>query len=461
MAGETTSTNMNMPIPGVGVTSGPTYATDLNNSLTIIDQHDHSPGKGVPVTPAGLSISTDLPFNSNNATLLRSARFSPQSAVLSGASDIGCIYEVGVDLYYNDGSGNHVRITQSGGVAGSPGSIAGLTSPASATYVSASQTFVFQSAANTPANLDGGYLNLRNNVANSNALTLSPPASMASNMTITLPSLPASQKIVTLDNAGTMSAPWSVDNSTIVVASNLLGVPASGIGTTQLGAGAVTGAKIASATITTSNIASNTILGSNIAGQTIGGSNIANGTITNTQVAAGTLLGSNMASSTILGTNIAGATITASNIASSTITGTQIASNTVSPTNRTNANHASSTGYNTTITSTTLGAVSNNATITASGTQGVMVSMVPGGFGAGNYGYVQVSGAMLLVLQRNGSTIAQYSLGSNNNLLFTFPPSGYIDFPPAGSITYSWLGAVLASGQQAQIVNCITQVVEL
>ena len=149
-----TSPNMGLPIPIVGVEPGPQYATDINNALTTIDGHNHTPGNGVQVPTGGININADLPFSSNNATLLRSTRFAPQSSTFSLAADVGCLYENGVDLYYRDGNGNNVRITQSGGVSGSPGSIANLTSPATASYVAGNSTFVWQSAANIASEVE-------------------------------------------------------------------------------------------------------------------------------------------------------------------------------------------------------------------------------------------------------------------------------------------------------------------
>lgn len=245
MANTIASPNMNLPIPVVGVDPSPQWAQDVNSSLTIIDGHNHTAGYGVPIPPAGLNINADLTFNAQNATNLRSARFFPQLSPLSGPTDIGCLYESGVDLYFNDGSGNQIRITQSGGLAGVSGSIANLTSPASATYVALSQTFVWQSAANTPANMDNASVILRNLVANSKGLTLNPPNAMGSDYSITLPSLPAAQQIMTLDNSGNMAAPYTVDGTTIAIAANVIGVPAAGIGTTQLADGSVTNPKLA------------------------------------------------------------------------------------------------------------------------------------------------------------------------------------------------------------------------
>lgn len=198
------SPNMNLSIPTVGVEPGPTYAQDINNSLTAIDQHNHTAGQGVQIPPSGLNINADLPYNNNNLTGVRSVRFQSQTAVLSLPSDLGCLYESGVDLYYNDGSGNQIRITQSGGIAGSPGSISNLVPPASVTYVSGSSTFVFQSNATTAANLDVASVIMRNLTPGSFGLTLQPPASLAADYSIILPTLPSVTSVTTLDAAGNM-----------------------------------------------------------------------------------------------------------------------------------------------------------------------------------------------------------------------------------------------------------------
>lgn len=206
MANVIISPNMNLPIPITGQDPGPDYANQVNNSLNIVDGHNHEPGSGVQITPGGLDINSDLTFLSNNATALRSVRFAPQMTNLSGASDIGCLYESGVDLWYNDGSGNQVRITASGNVAGTPGSISNLTPPASVSYSSVSQTFTFQSDTSTAGNLDAGSITLRNLTASSPGITLSPPSGLASSFTLTLPTLPAANLPVSLSTGGILSA---------------------------------------------------------------------------------------------------------------------------------------------------------------------------------------------------------------------------------------------------------------
>lgn len=196
----TTSTNMMMPVPVVGSESGPQWATDLNACLTIIDQHDHTSGNGVPITPSGLDINSTLTMQGNSLTNAGQVAFSVQSV---DPSTLGAFYYKGVDIYFNDGSGNHIRMTQSGSVSGATGTITGLPSgTASASYNAG--TFVFQSATNTAASIDGQNFILRNSTASSNGLTLSPPNAMGSDYSITLPAVPATTSAVNMTSGGVM-----------------------------------------------------------------------------------------------------------------------------------------------------------------------------------------------------------------------------------------------------------------
>lgn len=197
---------MNLVIPGVGTEAGPTYASDINASLNIVDQHTHTSGSGVFITPAAININADLSMAGNNLTSTRSVNFQSQVSPLTGAApDLGCLYESGTDLYFNDGAGNQVRITQSGSVAGSSGTITGLPSGTASASFGAS-TFVFQAATNTAANIDGGSFILRNNTANSFGLTLAPPNAIGANYQLTLPYIPAQTNVMILDASGNMGS---------------------------------------------------------------------------------------------------------------------------------------------------------------------------------------------------------------------------------------------------------------
>lgn len=210
---------MNLQIPGVGTEIGPLYAQEVNNSLSIIDTHDHSPTKGVQITPAGININTSLSFNNNFATEIAGLTLYAQSTTPA----LNTIYQTGNDLYFVDGIGNNIRLTISGGVAGTPGSISNLVFPATATYIAGNSTFVFESNSNIAANLDGASILLRNISPNSNfALTIAAPDNLSIDYQLTMPLLPSVQSFVTLDAAGTLSAPWTVDNSTIKIVGNQL-----------------------------------------------------------------------------------------------------------------------------------------------------------------------------------------------------------------------------------------------
>jgi microcystin-dependent protein len=198
------SPDMNLPIPQVGNENGPQYAIDVNNCFNIVDAHNHTPGSGVQITPPAMDISSDLTFQDNRATLLYSLTFTSQTAPLPAVTpDLNALYVSQNDLYFNDGVGNQIRITQNGGIIGSPGTITGLTAPASASYVSANSTFVWQSNVNTPAGMDGGPVTIRNITANSYGTTIFANSGIGADYDITLAAAPPSvPSFVTMDSSG-------------------------------------------------------------------------------------------------------------------------------------------------------------------------------------------------------------------------------------------------------------------
>lgn len=202
------SPNMNLPVPVVGQEPGPQYASDINACMSLLDAHNHTPGSGVSITPNAIDINADLPINGNNLTSIRAARFSAQGTPIPASPpDLNEVYVAGVDLYYNDGNGNIIRMTQSGSVAGASGSISGLVSPASATYVPGSSTFVWQSDANIAANMDNGSVIIRKLTVSSPGITISAPVALASDYTINLPAAPpAANSFMTIDNSGNITA---------------------------------------------------------------------------------------------------------------------------------------------------------------------------------------------------------------------------------------------------------------
>jgi hypothetical protein len=205
MANTIPSPNMNMPVPVVAVDPGPDWATNIDACLSVIDSHNHTAGQGVAITPDAMSITSDLPFNDNNLTSARSIRFQTQASPINQAADLGCLYESGVDLYYNDGAGNQVRITQSGSVTGASGTITGLPSgTASASF--AGSTFTFQSATNTPASMVFGPAKISRADTSGFGVTLSASSLQAANYGIAFPSaLPLVQSVVGVTTGGNLN----------------------------------------------------------------------------------------------------------------------------------------------------------------------------------------------------------------------------------------------------------------
>lgn len=216
-----TTPNMSLLGITIGVDTGLTIETNSNTNTNTLDSHNHAPGSGVQITPAGLSISSDLPFGSNNATLVRSVRFAVQGSPIAGASDLSCLYASGSagDLYFNDLSGNQIRMTSGGAVNATSSGIASGT--ATASFVSS--VLVVNAASNTPANIRCASILLGNNISGSNYVTLSPAGSLAASFTMTLPpALPSVNSYIQSDNAGNLSFVSAAAVGTNILTSSLV-----------------------------------------------------------------------------------------------------------------------------------------------------------------------------------------------------------------------------------------------
>jgi hypothetical protein len=243
--GTTITPNMSLVLANPAGSSnpepGPQYAADNNESFTIIDSHNHSPGSGVQITPAGLNINTNLTFQNNSATNVYGVQFSVPAAssnltfLYTNAQSGGGI----TDLFYNDGAGNVIALTKAGEVNATIASLPGES------YAGGTFTWKQGAGSTTPANFDIGSITIRPNVAATTyGVVLGPPSGISSQYNIQLPFVPGSTGIMRLDSSGNMSATLQPDNSTIVISSNTLQVPTGGI----------TGTQIATSTVTKNNL---------------------------------------------------------------------------------------------------------------------------------------------------------------------------------------------------------------
>lgn len=221
----TLSPNMALSIPSVGSEPGPNYAIDINNCLTTLDQHDHSPGRGVMITPAGININVDLAINSNNLVGAGSLSFTALSAATSTTQALsvapGSESPAIQDLWYTDSAGNKVQITSNGQVFATIANIPGES------YNPVTGVFTWKQGAGstTPANFDIGSVTIRPNIAaTSNGITISPPAAIASQYTLTLPLLPNSgHGYMNVDSSGNILQ-TPLDYTTLTDASGAISV---------------------------------------------------------------------------------------------------------------------------------------------------------------------------------------------------------------------------------------------
>lgn len=275
--------NMFLTEPAVGVTLSPGWALLLNANFQVIDQHNHTNGQGVPIPPAGLNINSDLSFQGNNLLAVNSLVYN---GAVSGIPAVLSTYTDGTDLFYKDVHGNAIKLTTGGSPASATGNIQGLpstpTGGASLTWINATSTFDFtRDSGAVGANVEMGTLVLRYpgsypTPTGTNFVALEVPAAISAGYAMKMPlALPGSQKFMTLDAAGNIAAPWSVDNSTVEIASGTtLRVKANGITSNELATNsvytnaiqalAVTTAKIAAAAVTSSKIGNGEVKNANL-----------------------------------------------------------------------------------------------------------------------------------------------------------------------------------------------------
>lgn len=228
------------------VTGGPLWAQRIEDNLVLLDQHDHSTGKGVPITPAGLNINSDLSLGEFSLVNVLAAAFESQVAPLSG---ITRVYVSGGDLYYNNGAGTPVRITA--GVAVNVSGVGGITglggTSAAVTYSDLTKTFSFTQDANNAASLICGDVSIAEpGVISPSSIRLRSPSALAGSYDITLPSAPpASKKYVQMDGAGVLTATDALDNVTLESVLGVMRIADLGVSTAKLADESVTNLKLA------------------------------------------------------------------------------------------------------------------------------------------------------------------------------------------------------------------------
>lgn len=118
-----TTPNMNLTLPIVSQTPGPTWASEINSDLALIDAHNHTSGQGAPIPVSALDINTDLSLGAFALTNVSKVELLTQASNTTANS----IYQSGGNLYWLNNSSFPVLITNGNALAvGSTGNIGGL-----------------------------------------------------------------------------------------------------------------------------------------------------------------------------------------------------------------------------------------------------------------------------------------------------------------------------------------------
>lgn len=110
----TTTQYMELVLPTASETPGPTYAILNTTAFDTIDSHDHTSGKGVQVPTAGININANLDFNGYAALSLDYIELEAGS---TPSATLTIYVDASNDLYYKNGAGTSVQITNGAALA--------------------------------------------------------------------------------------------------------------------------------------------------------------------------------------------------------------------------------------------------------------------------------------------------------------------------------------------------------
>ena len=204
---------MGLIYPTQGDTSD-VWGTVLNTLLGLVENHDHTSGKGMSITTEALSIDADLSWASHAITAMSALAFTEvaESAVI-GYNDALFVNWSDHNLYFRNQGGTDVQITDGntlnisivGGIGGDYSTVGALFS-----YDDSTKRYLAQQEGSPRpwAGFATGDLDLYQKAASiANKVTLKSPSSLAASYTMTFPTaVPAATSIMQMSAAGVVTA---------------------------------------------------------------------------------------------------------------------------------------------------------------------------------------------------------------------------------------------------------------
>lgn len=201
------------------------WGVALNASLTLIEQHDHTLGKGVQVPSAGIGINADLSFASFALKFAKTITFTEiAAAAVVGYADALFVDSATHNLFFRNSGGANVQITSGstlnisivGGIGGDYASVNALFSYDDATrrYLAQQEGSPRPWAGFATADVDIYEKALIAGSPASNKVTLKSPHLLAASYSVTwLAALPASQTLMQIDTSGNLLATNTLPNN--------------------------------------------------------------------------------------------------------------------------------------------------------------------------------------------------------------------------------------------------------
>jgi hypothetical protein len=222
---------MGLVLPTRGAPGSGAWGDTIDANYVREDAHDHTIGKGLPITSAALNVNADIPFSSLYApTQLHRVQFSSVTALSSGAQNKSIfVNSSDNELYWRSNAGNNVKLT-----AGSALNVAAFAGGIGGDYVSvgaveafddANKRYTFKDGAGNWARIAAGELRAYP-TGGTTAFYVghAAPGGMAASYTLTYPTaVPGSTVLAQVDNTGAVTFSNTVVNdATMAVNKNVI-----------------------------------------------------------------------------------------------------------------------------------------------------------------------------------------------------------------------------------------------
>lgn len=234
--------NMGLILPTEGGDAD-IWDTLLASVFELLDDHDHTSGKGVPVKAAGLRIDADVPFSYDSdyfaATDVKAVDFEPVlAAEVTGYAAALWVSSVDNELYWRTTGGSNVKITD-----GTELNVSAFTGGIGGDYAAVSALFSFDDGTDSYwarqqevvgvrawARLRVGDLDIYETAASiSNRVRIQSPAALAASYALTLPAaLPGSTQLAQVSATGEMSLSNTIAESVVLAAGKTITLSAAG-----------------------------------------------------------------------------------------------------------------------------------------------------------------------------------------------------------------------------------------